>query len=151
MCFAALTQSQDDMEGSLGASSFATLTFHLYCSGQKSIPLPLKLDVRTPKSQRQPPVALQLSKVTIRKHQNTSLGQTKIRQGDFSRKILVKQSQTLLVGPLPKYSCRTEQDCSGDLGETRCFPIPASDTDVMLTFRTRESSFAEISVPRVGY
>lgn len=29
MCFAALTQSQDDMEGSLGASSFATLTFHL--------------------------------------------------------------------------------------------------------------------------
>lgn len=40
-----------------------------------------------------------------------------------------------MVGPLPKYSCCTEQDCSGDIGGTRCCPIQASDTDVMLTHR----------------
>lgn len=141
MCFSVLTHSRDNMECSLG---IAFLYQSLIAQGRNKFPLLSSWmgEWLNPKTNSLFPV--QLSKITIRKPWNIWVGQKKSQQG----KNRVKQNQIWFVGPLPKLCCCTEQDCSGDLGVSRCLLIAASD--VTLVWGTKPS-FAEISVPWEGY
>lgn len=124
MCFAVLTHSQDNMERPLGASSSTNLWLH---RAETNSPCSQAWCERVAEPQSQLPVPLQLSKITIRKPWNTSVGQTKLGRVIWAEKNWVKQNQIWFAGPLPKRCCCTEQDCSENLGETRCFLIAASD------------------------